>query len=284
MITVQKFSELVQTQLNAIAVQLQKNFTFKIYPNEGEYYDAIQSNQRELPKNIVFGVMSFMPTPTIPLQNLGIYNVSAYIEILAPVTKGKLSNDDDYGHINDVANVIQNFYAQQTGLTGTLTDANQDEYSYIFSCNTPNTGTEINGRFGRAVPITIMLGWQLIKNGVLYNDINITIGGEPAVCTDFSFENVINPQTDNVDNRPYLESYAQSQALVISVIMPYRKTEVCSSLVNQIFSNSLGTNYNVTYSDGVIDNKTRIMFATNIKLTGQPGLNCAIQATFMLSR
>lgn len=282
MIPVQEFVNLVETQLNALAAD--KNFVFKIYPNEGEYYDAIQTNQRELPKSIVFGVCTFMPTSTIPLQNLGIYNVSAYIEILAPVTRGALSNDDDYGHCNAVSNVIQNYYAQQTGATGTLTDADDNNYAYIFACNTPSTGTEITGKFGRAVPMTIMVSWQLIQDGVLYSDIDITIDGEGAVCTDFSFENIVTPQTDNVDNQAYLKSYAQSQTLAISVIMPYRNTTLCKGLVNQIFDNSLATTHTVVYRDGKVTDKTLSMIAVNVKMSGQPGLNCAIQATFMLAR
>ena len=284
MIPVQDFVELVQTQLNELAAEANADFTFKIYPNEGEYYDAVQNNQRELPKGIVFGVMSFMPTSTIPLQNLGIFNVSAYVEILAPVTRGAQSNDDDYGHINAVANIVQNYYARQTGATGTLTDADNKAYAYIFACNTPTTGAEVTGRFGRAVPLTIMVSWQLIEDGVLYNDIDITIDGEGAVCTDFSFENVVTPQTDNINNNAYLQSYAQSQALAISVIMPYRNTALCKALVTQIFNNSLATTHTVVYHDGYITDKTLSMIAVNVKMSGQPGLNCAIQATFMLSR
>lgn len=284
MIKVQKFVELVETQLNDLAAADGADFTFKIYPNEGEYYDAVQVSQRELPKNIVFGVMSFMPTQTIPLQNLGIFNVSAYVEVLAPVTKGEDSNDDDYGHCNAVANIVQNYYAQQTGATATLTDDEGDTYASIFACNTPSTGTEITGRFGRAVPLTIMVSWQLIENGVLYNDINITIDGEGAVCTDFSFENVITPQTDNVDNSQYLKSYPQSQTLAISMIMPYRNTALCKALVTQIFDNSLQTAHTVSYTDGKIAPQALSMIAVNIKMSGQPGLNCVIQATFMLAR
>lgn len=284
MIEVQKYVELVETQLNLLAAN--ENFIFKIYPNEGEYYNAIKTSQRELPKDIVFGVLTFMPTTTIPLQNLGIYNVSALLEILAPVTRGASANDDDYGHINSVANIIQTYYAQQTGATGTLTDSEMpaNTYKYIFSCNTPQTGTEVTGQFGRAVPLSLMISWQLIENGVLFNDIKITIDGLAAAVTDFSFENVITPQTDNIDNNAYLRSYAQSQSLIISVIMPYTNTVTCKELITSIFDNTLAKTYQVKYSDGYITDQTNRMVAANIKMSGQPGLNCVIQATFVLSR
>ena len=180
MIEVKQFVDIIENQLNALAVG--KDFVFKIYPNEGEFVDVIQSSQTELPKDVIYGVVTFLPNTTIPLANLGIFNITASLSILAPVTRGALSNDDTYGHVNEIADILQNYYQQQTGASGTLTDKSNTAYKYVLGINTPQTGQEsVYGKAGRAVPLSMVLSWQLIRGGVLFTDVHVLIDGTEVV-------------------------------------------------------------------------------------------------------
>lgn len=287
MIEVKQFVDIIENQLNALAVG--KDFTFKIYPNEGEFVDVIQSSQTELPKDVIYGVVTFLPNTTIPLANLGIFNITASLSILAPVTRGALSNDDTYGHVNEIADILQNYYQQQTGASGTLTDKSNTAYKYVLGINTPQTGQEsVYGKAGRAVPLSMVLSWQLIRGGVLFTDVHVLIDGTEVVCTDFGAELNVGQQTDNIQNQAYLQSYPQSQNLSMTVQLPYQNTALCKKLIAQLWNGTLQQSFTVKYYDGTTYTEetaiTKKMIASRIITNAQPGTNMGIVATFTLSR
>lgn len=285
MLKIQNFAKEIENQLNEIATTEGDGFEFVIYPNEGEYQSQIQNT---LSTKIVYGVLTMYANSTIPLKNLGIYNLTFGLEILAPVTRGKNSNDDEYGHVNSIFNVLQEFYQSQTGLSGEMVDNGETSdgalsFSYVLAVNTPQTGMELTGPFGRAIPLTMNLTYQLIAEGVLFNNVTLMIDGHSALMTDFSVENVRNMQTDNILNDSLLKNYCNSQYVAISAVLPYRKDELGETIADACFGEGLEKSHKVVYSDGVITKEMNMQIA-NAKMSGQVGLNMAQQVTLAMSR
>jgi hypothetical protein len=277
MINTSTLASLIQTWLNDYAT----DFVFQIYPNEGQYLAAVQSNQRQLPTEKVYGVLSDLPTDITPLTNLGLYTYTQELEVLAPVERGANAN---VNHIDKVVNVLRSFLQGKSGQSGTITDSESNVFAYVLSLSNISVGVENTGSFGTAIPVTLSVSWQFIKNGVLANNCTLTIDGELALCTSHTIEWTSVPQIDNVENSTYLKGYNSAQAITVSFVIPYLNTPLCKKLVNQIWDGDLSTTYTVKYSDGIVADKTKTMIALGIKQSGQPGLIEAISGTLNLSR
>lgn len=296
MINFSEYAKIVQNTLNKIVQARGYNFVFKIYSTDAEFKKAVTSvtissttgeitaetkSQKKKPTPIIHGILSFLPTSTIPLTDLGIFNISTSLDVLCPIEG---TGADSQPNAN-VINAIESLYAQNTGANGTLTDTNTSTtYKYIWAINTPQTGQEQNGVWGRAVPIGMNMTWYLIKGGVLFDDIGIyvTIGNTDvkALCTDWAFEKNVNPQTDNVDGAGLLRSYAQSQSFSLTLTLPFTDNAVCTALWSDALGSTLGTEYIVSIKKANVTT-VKTMIVGNIKINCQTGLNGVIQATFM---
>ena len=287
MITTKQLATFIQNKLNEFPITVNgRKYQFLIHSDEGEYDDAIDGNQKELPTNLLNGVLIEQNSTPIPLAGLNSVLLMQTLEVLIPVNTaqwllriGKRSGGIDYA-----MKVLKNFAQACAGLTGSATDEEGKTFSYALSVSTPSVGAEnVYGEIGRAVPVTMQVSWQFIENGVLANDVTITLDGTPVVLMDGAIARTRTGDSSNVDGSNEMKTVITQQGLTFTVIIPYKRGDVSATLMQDMLDANLEKTYELAYQDPIINRSwTVVCRSITSSLTAQKAIS--IVATFEIAR
>ena len=297
MITTKELTAFIESKLNEFSVSVNgRNYQFLIHSDEGEFIDAIDGNQKQLPTNLLNGVLIEQSSTPIPLAGLNSVLLMQTLEVIIPVNnaqwrimRGKRSGGIDYA-----MSALNNFVEACAGLTGSLTEKLTDEeentgkkgktFSYALSVSTPSVGAEnVYGEVGRAVPVTMQVSWQFIENGVLANDVTITLNGTPVVLMDGAIARTRTGDSSNVDGSNEMKTVITQQGLTFTVIIPYKRGDVSATLMQDMLDANLEKTYELAYQDPIISRSwTVVCRSITSSLTAQKAIS--IVAMFEIAR
>lgn len=296
MITTEKLAGMLTSKLNEYPLTLNgRGYSFFIHSNEGEYSGEVDGSQKQLPTNVINGVLIEQSSTPVPLAGLNSILLMQSLEVLIPVNMaarrllGKRSGGIDYA-----MKVLNAFVQSCAGLTGTEQDDEGKSFSYALSVSTPMVGTEdYYGEVGKAVPVTMQVSWQFIENGVLANDVAITLDGTPVVLMDGAIVRTRTGDVSNVDGSEEMQTAITQQGLTFKVIMPLKRGDVSSALKHDMLTGNLKKTYTLAYDDrpivnGVPTNNgdaiTVKVCAQEITQTMTAGKGITLSATLTIAR
>ncbi len=296
MITTEAMAKFLETQLNAFPVSKNgSDYSFIVHSNEGEHEAYVGGSQKELPTNLINAVLLEQSSTPVPLAGLNSVLLMQTLNLLIPVNMaarrllGKRSGGIDY-----VMKPLNQFVQACAGLTGTMTDDEGKSFSYALSVSTPMTGTEdYYGEIGKAVPVTMQVSWQFIENGVLANDVTITLDGTPVVLMDGAIVRTRTGDVSNVDGSEEMQTAITQQGLTFRVIMPLKRGDASSALKRDMLTGNLSKTYTLVYDDRPIVNGkptnngdviTVKVCAQEITQTMTAGKGITISATLTIAR
>lgn len=287
MITTEKLAVMLTDKLNEYPISLNgREYSFFIHSNEGEYSGEVDGSQKQLPTNVINGVLIEQSSTPVPLAGLNSILLMQSMEVLIPVNMaarrllGRRSGGIDYA-----MQALNAFVQACAGLTGTEQDDEGKSFSYALSVSTPMVGTEdYYGEVGKAVPVSMQVSCQITENGVLSNQIKVSVDGMEVLYVEGGFERNRIAETFNAENSEELQSTITQQGLMMRVVTPYIKGGLGQTLIEDMLSGNLNRVYTVIYSDGVVTDKTLKMVATGIQQGVQAGMTVSVTATFALAK
>ena len=247
------------TRLNAQAENRNVNgraFNFLIHSNEGNFraFLAADNPQRDRSTILINGVLGEQVSTPLPLQGLGSTLITQTLMFAIPIDKSLQTGRADYA-----IQAINAFVQDVAGLSGTLQDpsvdddpdaVSRDTYAYVLSVSTPYVGQEENFvELGRVVPVTCQVSWQFIKDGVLANNVNMTLNGTPVTLLDGVITRTRTGDAVNVQGSQEMKTAITQQGIVWRVVMPYKRGDISQTLYQDMLTGSLETKYILYYDD-----------------------------------
>lgn len=259
MITTEKLAAMLTDKLNEYPLTLNgREYSFFIHSNEGEYIAEIDGSQKRLPTDVLNGVLIEQSSTPVPLAGLNSILLMQSLTVVIPVNMaarrliGKRSGGIDYAMKS-----LNAFVQRCAGLTGTISDDDGKSFSYALSVSTPMVGTEdYYGEIGKAVPVNMQVSWQFIENGVLANDVTITLDGTPVVLMDGAIVRTRTGDVSNVDGSEEMQTAITQQGLTFRIVMPLKRGDVSSVLKRDMLTGNLGKTYTLVYDDRPVVNGT----------------------------
>ena len=254
MITNKQLVEKLTERLNAFAGTVGgRNYQFYVHSNEGEFENAIKGTQKKLPTILINGVLLEQSSTPIPLKGLDSVLLMQSLQVIIPCDENKVTGRADYA-----LQAINAFVADVAGNAGIITDEGGNSYAYILSVSTPFVGTEnYFGQIGKAVPATLQVSWQLIKDGVLANNVTMKMKAKGSaenptvvVLMDGAIVRTRTGDSSNVDGSEEMKTEVTQQGLTIKVIMPYKRGDVSEMLFKDMLTGALQRVYELSYADG----------------------------------
>lgn len=290
MITTARMATILTDKLNEYQLNLNgRGCSFFIHSNEGEYNGEINGSQKQLPTNVINGVLLEQSSTPVPLVGLNSILLMQSLEVLIPVNMAArrlLARRS--GGIDYAMKALNTFVQNCAGLTGTETDDDSKSYSYALSISTPMVGSEdYYGEVGKAVPVSMQVSWQFIENGVLANDVTITLDGTPVVLMDGAIVRTRTGDVSNVDGSKEMETAITQQGLTFKIVMPYKRDDVSYTLNQDMLSGTLDRVYTFTYNDNANNPNSTQSFqvcANEIVQTMTAGKGITISATLTIAR
>lgn len=267
MITNEQMASELTTRLNAQAENRNVNgraFNFLIHSNEGNFRAfASDGTQRSRSTILINGVLGEQVSTPLPLQGLGSTLITQTLMFIIPIDKSLQTGRADYA-----IQAINAFVQDVAGLSGTLQDGTDEDtsrntYAYVLSVSTPYVGQEENFvELGRAVPVTCQVTWQFIKDGVLANNITLTLDGMPVTLLDGAITRTRTGDAVNVQGSKEMKTAITQQGLIWRVVMPYKSNTITVDnvatnnpslkLYTDMLNGDLETTYTLAYSDGYV--------------------------------
>ena len=289
MITNKQLVEKLTERLNAFAGTVGgRNYQFYIHSNEGEFENAIKGTQKKLPTILINGVLLEQSSTPIPLKGLDSVLLMQSLQVIIPCDENKVTGRADYA-----LQAINAFVADVAGNAGIITDEGGNSYAYILSVSTPFVGTEnYFGQIGKAVPATLQVSWQLIKDGVLANNVTMKMKAKGSaanptvvVLMDGAIVRTRTGDSSNVDNAEEMKTQITQQGLTIKVIMPYKRGDVSEMLFRDMLTGALQRVYELSYADGAQGvSASWDVVAREITAPLTSGKGITISATFEIAR
>lgn len=253
MITTKELAKFIETKLNAFPITVNgRAFSFMVHSNEGEFEAAVGGNQRELPTNLINGVLLEQSSTPVPIAGLNSILLMQSLNLLIPTNSRAVRTSlfRRSGGIDYAMGTLTRFVQACAGLTGTMSDEDKKSFSYVMNVSTPMVGTEnVYGEVGRAVPVTMQVSWQFIENGVLANDVRITLDGQPVVLMDGAIVRTRTGDVSNVDGSPEMQTEITQQGLTFKIITPLKRSGVSRKLKQDMLNGDLNTTYQLVYDD-----------------------------------
>lgn len=289
MVTTSQLANEIQNRLNNFAGKLNgRDYKFIIRTNVGDYEHSTGGTQKKLATLLINGLLIEQTSTPIPLKGLDSVLLMQTLNILIPCDM----TGDKQNRIEYAMNAINAFVSDVAGNAGNLSDSKGNKYAYVLSVSTPYVGQEaLESEIGYCVPVSLQVSWQLIKDGVLANNVVIKMGVKtattPVVLMDGAIVRTRTGDASNVDNAEEMKTQITQQGLTLKVIMPYKRGDVSEVLFKDMLYGTLSQTYAVSYSD-VINNqgltRTWTMVAREITASLTSGKGITVTATLEIAR
>lgn len=280
MITNEQMATVLTAQLQEYAGTVNGyEFEFLIHPNEGEYQAFMSNGQRKKATILINGVLGDQVSTPLPLKGLGSTLVSQTLSFFIPIDKSKTS-----GRIEYAKKSIDQFVQDMAGHSGELTDDAGNEYAYVLSVSTPFIGQEgAYPQIGFGAPATLNVQWQFILNGVLANNISLTLDGDAVSLLDGAITRTRVGDAVNVDGSKEMQTAITQQGIVWRIVTPYKRGDVSQKLMSDLLNGDLETTYTLAYDDGVLTWSDTVV-AKEISTATTAGKGITLTADFVPAR
>lgn len=255
MVTTSQLANELQNRLNNFAGTLNgRNYKFIIRTNASDYEHSTGGSQKQLATLLINGLLIEQTSTPIPLKGLDSVLLLQTLNILIPSdTTGAKQNRIEYA-----MNALNAFVSDVAGNAGNLSDSSKNNYAYILSVSTPYVGQEtIESEIGLCVPVSLQVSWQLIKDGVLANNVTMKMKAKGSsanptvvVLMDGAIVRTRTGDSSNVDGSEEMKTEVTQQGLTIKVVMPYKRGDVSEMLFKDMLTGALQRVYELSYTDG----------------------------------
>lgn len=263
MITIQDIAKNIESKLQAVVTEDMTiaPYTFKIEPISGDI-----SGDRK----IIHGTIVPYPGNIVPVEGLNSFYLT-YRVVLTPYAELK----------EDIFQYVSSYIESTNGQTNSL-----QEYAYIMSFSAPEAGaTTMVEKVGRVTPISFMVYYQFIKNGVLSNDCKWKLNDTVLKMLDGSAARASVLSKDTLCNNNRQESALLVTGHAFQFNLPYLKEGIYAQLVEDILSRSK-TTYTLEYEDSNLPSKklTWLVVLESGQINYQAGKVPFISCVFTLAR
>lgn len=291
MVTTQQMADALSAKLNKFAGKVNgQDFQFLIHCNEGDLQSTTGKTQRQKATILVNCVLLELSSTPLPLKDLESVLMMQTMQVLVPCDEERVTGRAEYA-----LSALSAFVADAAGNVGILTDNTGKNFTYVLSASTPLVGTEnYFGDVGKAIPVSLQISWQFIKDGVLANNVNMTLGVKGSnvqpslVLMDGAIVRTRTGDSSNVENSEEMETTVTQQGLTVKVVMPYKRTDASAVLFGDMLKGSLKRTYTLTYDDSVGSIKgnqgTWDVVAREITTALTAGKVMTLSATFEIAR
>lgn len=255
MVTTSQLANELQNRLNNFAGTLNgRDYKFIIRTNAGDYEHSTGGTQKKLATLLINGLLIEQTSTPIPLKGLDSVLLMQTLNILIPCDM----TGDKQNRIEYAMNALNAFVSDVAGNAGNLSDSKKNKYAYVLSVSTPYVGQEaLESEIGYCVPVSLQVSWQLIKDGVLANNVTMKMKAKGSaanptvvVLMDGAIVRTRTGDSSNVDGSEEMKTEVTQQGLTIKVIMPYKRGDVSAMLVRDMLTGALQRVYELSYDDG----------------------------------
>lgn len=294
MVTTSQLANELQNRLNNFAGTLNgRDYKFIIRTNVGDYEHSTGGTQKKLATFLINGLLIEQTSTPIPLKGLDSVLLMQTLNILIPCDMTR----DKQNRIEYAMNALNAFVSDVAGNAGSLSDSKGNRYAYVLSVSTPYVGQEaLESEIGYCVPVSLQVSWQLIKDGVLANNVTMKMKAKGSaanptvvVLMDGAIVRTRTGDSSNVDGSEEMKTEVTQQGLTIKVIMPYKRGDVSEMLFKDMLTGALQRVYELSYADGDGDTAQSVsaswdVVAREITASLTSGKGITVSATLEIAR
>lgn len=294
MVTTSQLANELQNRLNNFAGTLNgRDYKFIIRTNAGDYEHSTGGTQKKLATLLINGLLIEQTSTPIPLKGLDSVLLMQTLNILIPCDMTR----DKQNRIEYAMNALTAFVSDVAGNAGNLSDSKKNKYAYVLSVSTPYVGQEaLESEIGYCVPVSLQVSWQLIKDGVLANNVTMKMKAKGSaanptvvVLMDGAIIRTRTGDSSNVDGSEEMKTEVTQQGLTIKVIMPYKRGDVSAMLFKDMLTGALQRIYELSYADGDGDTAQGVsaswdVVAREITASLTSGKGITVSATLEIAR
>lgn len=242
-----------------------------VYDEQFSLYSELKEYKAVLTKLLgdnapIPGIVRSLGGDFVPLRELDSYKDTLSVEIFVP-----------YERLENVRNVLTAYVTSLVGVTTVIGD-----YDVSFNIAPPSVGAVQDNNFGGfGVPVQLYIFMQIGKSALMSNNVHITINSEEVLLLNASIVQDVAVSSNTFEGMPNVESYPQSQVLMVSGVIPVQKTGISRTLKQMILNGDIVNQvFQIGYNDGQ-DTATYSMIAmSNCSFNLQSGAYATVSVTF----
>ena len=265
-VSIEKLAEILQTGLNTNT----QGLTFDIKANVKDRRVASRDNKRyEVGGQLIQGVLTYMSSDITPVAGIGQRYVTAILRLA--VTKQ---------NVELVSTALQNYIELAVG-----SQQQVGSYKVTINFQMPQTNQARIDQYGVDVPLEVACFFRIIENGVTFSDTSIAVDGTviPILSVNLAVTRADDPATPVVSTTTKTDF--KSQAISISVTLPYLNNPTIVSLFDDVYKAKLpNKTYQITYSDSLHSGANALTYRMKIKempMRAEPLLTNGLSITFV---
>lgn len=277
MVQTEELARQIETELNGVIHATALGIKFKIHATEGLYYKA-QRKANGTKQAYVNGILRATGGDYTPISNINNLQTNMVLELAVP---------KDQAH--DIELITTSWAEDILGEIYTI-----GSWTYLIT-PTPATPGQLDDRtpLGEVIPYTMILGIQIIKNGMIGNAVNWTITSGTEIVneqevpitgrigvTNASFGTTRTPDTKPKANQGFCTTENQYESAMINLTFPYSFTKIVKKIVNDILTENWDEEYLITRSDSYADTITRKCVMTQGNIIEESGKIVAVTCSF----
>lgn len=268
MIQTEELAKRIEEELNGVIHAKALGIKFKIHATEGRYKKA-QRNADGSKQAYVNGILRASGGDYTPISEINNLQTNMVLDFAVPKVQA-----------NEFELITTSWAEDVIGEVYTI-----GSWTYLIT-PTPATPGQIDDRtpIGEVIPYTMVLGIQIIKNGMIGNAVNWTIAkGETTGrirVINASIDSTRTPDTKAKLNTGYCTTTNQYESTTIVLVFPYSFTDIVREIVNDILTENWEEEYTLTRNDYFADAITRKCVMTKGTINEESGKIVSITCAF----
>lgn len=269
---------------------------FKIFAEAGER-DSVRTSEFEMRAredilNAVYGTLYIEPSNLAPIKGLTVLTIRATLEVLCEIRRKPTSPDVTFEEIDTIRSILDAFAQEHNGTVFSSdsypsedSEASEKTYSIVPSFSPAICGDveEIVSEFGEVIPVYLSILFTAVEDGVLSNDVEISIDGNPIY-----FESATISRVKVVDQFTYgkgapMKASVTQHGFGIDIVSPLLSDKLGAIIMSEILDGSFNRTHTVTVTKGDTTKSYTCIFG-NSSLSLQPGKNVGATLSLVEAR
>lgn len=238
MIQTEELAKQIEKELNGVIHTKALGLQFKIHAVEGQFKKA-QSNANGSKQGYINGILRATGGDYTPISDINNLQTNMVLDFAVPKENAKAVELITTEWAEDVIGEIYTIGA----------------WTYLIT-PTPATPGQIDERtpIGEVIPYTMILGIQIIKNGMISNAVTWGIDGAKINVVNATFDSTRTPDTKPKANQGYCTTTNQYESASIVLTFPYSFTTPVKAIVEDILNETWDKSYTITRKDAYAEN------------------------------
>lgn len=250
----------LQKGLNALATANKAPIAFSVK----DMYDYIEPSTS--PTKIC-GIVTYSSEDILPISGLDILTAPATVTFTCVKEMAY-----------EVSSFIEAYVQQQKGVAVKI-----GEYTGIPTFSTPTRSDIIMvGQLGEAIEVSFMCSYVLIKNGILANQVNVSIDGKALGITSFEIGKTRSCPASNQQNNETVRSSAQTQTIGFTFTAVL--TESFDFLTQEILAMEFLSKTHTLVIGGLGEDKSYSVLMQSGTVQGQMGGALMVNMEFIIAK